>query len=257
MLHDSHPTPRLDILGIPISRLGLEEAIDYCATRASKRSGGYVCFVNVHTITEANERSDVAQALTEATLAVADGLPLVWVSKFRSEPIGSRVCGPDFMDAFLRKYPDLNHGFLGGIQGQAEKLADRFSLSATCYSPPMRPFSKEAAEEDWKTFVQLNGSKPLPSAVWIGLGAPKQELWMQVVSKIAPDTLFFGVGAAFDFLTCTKRRAPIWVQKMGIEWFFRLYQEPKRLLKRYFHTNLFFIFHILKDSIGRPNRDIR
>jgi N-acetylglucosaminyldiphosphoundecaprenol N-acetyl-beta-D-mannosaminyltransferase len=249
VLPASDSLPFLRIFGVPISRLGLDEAVKYCADRARARAGGYVCFVNVHTITEAHDHLEVRQALTMATLSVADGTPIVWVSRLRRKPVASRVCGPDFMAKFLLEFPGLSHGFIGGIPGQAEKLAKRFNLQAPCFSTPMRPFSSEAAMEDWQNFLAVTSDGKSPAIVWVGLGAPKQEFWMGAVSKIAPDTLFFGVGAAFDFLSGTKRRAPSWMQLTGLEWFYRLCQEPRRLWRRYLKTNIRFFLYSCKDAL--------
>lgn len=248
----------IDILGVPLSRLGLEESLEASAIRARTRPevGGYVCFTNVHTVTESQESPNLLEVLRGALLCLADGLPLVWVSRLSQNPIKSRVCGPDFMAHFLDLYPDLTSGFVGGMPGQAEKIAADFRLSATCYSPPMRPFSKEAALDDWNQFIQQNGNKPLPNVVWVGLGAPKQEFWMDIVSKIAPGVTFMGVGAAFDFLSGTKKRAPLWVQKFGLEWLFRLLQEPGRLWRRYFIFNSRFLFLIIREQFQiRTNRN--
>lgn len=243
----------ISVLGVAISRLGFEEALEACARRLDRGEGGYVCFANVHSVTESTTSSDLRAALNEAALSVADGMPLVWVSKMRGEPIRSRVCGPDFMTAFLERHSDITHGFLGGARGRAEALATRFKVESICYSPPMRPFSPENVLEDWKAFVKLSQGNT-PHVVWVGLGAPKQELWMREASKLAPSTLFFGVGAAFDFLTGHKSRAPLWMQKSGLEWAFRLGQEPGRLWKRYAVTNSKFIVKELCEIFRREER---
>jgi N-acetylglucosaminyldiphosphoundecaprenol N-acetyl-beta-D-mannosaminyltransferase len=243
--------PTVPILGIPISTLGMDSALALCATQAERKQGGYVCFANVHTVTESQSNPLLRNALARAFLSVADGLPLVWVSRWlKNRPIESRVCGPDFMRIFLERYRGIRSGFIGGSPGLAEKLATRFELDAPCVSPPMRPFSPESAWEDWQELVRKNGSKPLPQVVWVGLGAPKQELWMQSLSAAVPGVVFLGVGAAFDFLTNAKKRAPAWMQRTGLEWFYRLIQEPRRLAKRYFSTNLSFIFFVLADWLG-------
>jgi N-acetylglucosaminyldiphosphoundecaprenol N-acetyl-beta-D-mannosaminyltransferase len=116
------------------------------------------------------------------------------------------------------------------------------------YSPPYRPFSKENAREDWETFLARAKAAGVerPRWVWVGLGAPKQEKWMEAVAEIAPDTLFFGVGAAFDFLAGTKARAPEWMRKSGLEWLHRFGSEPGRLWKRYLVTHSLFLYELLK-----------
>jgi len=231
--------------------LGLEGALRYCAARANAKGGGYVCFANVHTVTEAHDHTSLKKALIEATLAVADGTPLVWVSRLRGMPVESRVCGPDFMTKFLKTYPEISQGFIGGTPNQIQTLAARFLTPAPGYSPPIRPFSSAGAQEDWLKFLALCPNGKPPAIVWVGLGAPKQEFWMQAVTKIAPQTLFMGVGAAFDFLSGTKTRAPLWMQRIGLEWAFRLFQEPGRLWRRYLATNSRFIFYSAQEAFSR------
>lgn len=234
----------IDILGVKISRLGQQQAVAAC-----REARGYVCFANAHSLSESKKSAPVREALCCATYAVADGVPLIWVSKLKGKPIASRVCGPDFVREFLKVNRAETHGFIGGAPGQAQKLAESFGLKATCYSPPMREFSPAHASDDWERFLdQCPGRKP-PRYIWVGLGAPKQELWMHIVSKLAPDVLFFGVGAAFDFLTGSKARAPQWMQSFGLEWLFRLVQEPGRLWRRYLIGNSAFVLFSLLELL--------
>jgi N-acetylglucosaminyldiphosphoundecaprenol N-acetyl-beta-D-mannosaminyltransferase len=116
----------------------------------------------------------------------------------------------------------------------------------------MRPFSAENAREDWAAFLKL--CPQTPQLVWVGLGAPKQERWMREVAKVAPETLFFGIGAAMDFLSESKARAPGWMQRNGLEWFFRLVQEPRRLGMRYLATNSRFLIKALVSLCSPSSR---
>lgn len=227
----------VEILGVPISRVGLQQALDL-----SRQAQGYVCFANAHSLSESQKNSAVHSALTQSTFCLADGMPLVWVSRLRGLAIESRVCGPDFAREFLERTQGESHGFIGGAPGQAEAFAQKFGIQGVSYSPPMREFTPERAAEDWKNFLALCPQGKPPRYLWIGLGAPKQELWMHVVSQLAPKSLFFGVGAAFDFLTGKKKRAPESMQKMGLEWLYRFTQEPSRLWKRYLIGNSVFAF---------------
>lgn len=232
---DDGPTVALGDLAI--SRLGMEDALATCESRAARATGGSACFVNVHTLTEASHDAALRDALHAASFLFADGLPLVWLSRVKRAPIESRVCGPDFMDAMLRREPARRHGLIGASPEITAAVAARYGIDAVTYSPPMRPFSEANALEDWQAFVARCPDRQPPRLVWIGLGAPKQERWIAAVTRAAPDVMFFGVGAAFDFLAGRKPRAPRVLQRLGLEWAHRLFSEPRRLWRRYLTQN--------------------
>jgi N-acetylglucosaminyldiphosphoundecaprenol N-acetyl-beta-D-mannosaminyltransferase len=245
----------VEILGVRVARMGREAALQACESRHEAGQGGYVCFANVHTVTHSASEPALQSALAGAFLAVADGVPLLWASRLKGQAIESRVSGPDFMSELLRRKPSWRHGFVGGAPGQAEALAARFSLEdAACECPPLREFSSANARGDWTRLLERAGGRA-PDVVWVGLGAPKQEKWMAEISPLAPGTLFFGVGAAFDFLTGTKARAPVWMQRSGLEWCFRLAQEPRRLWQRYLTTNSRFVarlaLELARESVNK------
>lgn len=220
-----------------VSRLGLADAIAACEHRAATGAGGSACFVNVHTLTEASRDPALRDALCAATYRFADGLPLVWLARAKRAPIATRVCGPDFMDAMLRRQARQPHGLIGASPEITGAVAARYGVDAVIHSPPWRPFSEAHALEDWQAFVARCPDRRPPRLVWVGLGAPKQERWIAAVSRAAPEVMFFGVGAAFDFLAGTKPRAPRALQRLGLEWMHRLASEPRRLWKRYLIQN--------------------
>lgn len=240
-------TATSDVLGLEISRLGLSDAVAACRERIAHRHGGYACFVNAHTATLAHEDAGVRAALADATFRFADGMPLVWLARLKRRPVATRVSGPDFMRCMLESAPDATHGFLGGRPGRADAIAQRFGVRSVSYSPPMRDFTEAHAVDDWRELVARSGDGGAPSIVWVGLGAPKQEHWLRAVAPLAPATMFFGVGAAFDFLSGHLARAPIVVQRAGLEWAYRLAAEPQRLWRRYLTTNTRFVALALRD----------
>jgi N-acetylglucosaminyldiphosphoundecaprenol N-acetyl-beta-D-mannosaminyltransferase len=244
------------VLDLPLFRLGMDAALKSCIARAADGRGGYACFVNVHSLVESIDDSQTRAALQNAAYAFPDGLPLVWASRLKSIPITERVCGPDFMAALLENRTGEAFGFIGGKAGLAESIGKRFNIRAIAYTPPFRPFTPENALEDWKKFVHQTQAKhgKLPRFVWVCLGAPKQELWMQTVSPVAKGVFFLGVGAAIDFLAGEITRAPLRMQKMGLEWLFRLIQEPRRLWRRYLISNFQFVFQIALDAFKKPKR---
>jgi N-acetylglucosaminyldiphosphoundecaprenol N-acetyl-beta-D-mannosaminyltransferase len=229
------PTVALGVLSV--SRLGLDGALAACEERFARGAGGAAYFVNVHTLTEAGADAGLREALQAAAFRFADGIPLVWLARAKRAPIATRVSGPDFMDAMLRRQAARVHGMIGASSQVTEAVARRYGIEAVAHSPPMRPFSEADALEDWQAFIaRCPGGRP-PSLVWVGLGAPKQERWIAAVSRAAPQVMFFGVGAAFDFLAGTKPRAPRVLQRLGLEWTHRLASEPARLWKRYLIAN--------------------
>ena len=235
------------ILNIPISTRSFDETFEWVLGRVAQKLGGYVCFVNVHTITDAQVDQALYEALRQSELAAPDGYPIKWVAPLFGGSIRSRVCGPDFSHRFWSdsKSTPITQGFIGGQLGQGKRLIKKYKLSGVSYCPPFRPFSAENAKEDWNHFLELCPNRTPPPIVWVGLGAPKQERWMREVSLLAPETLFFGIGAAFDFHLGDKVRAPIWMQRIGLEWLHRLLSEPNRLFFRYLKTNSRFLYYLL------------
>ncbi|MGE0616437.1 MAG: WecB/TagA/CpsF family glycosyltransferase [Bacteriovoracia bacterium] len=239
------------VIGVRISRRSLSETLEAVLRRVSEKRGGFACFVNVHLATEYQSNPALRSALDEAWLNAADGVPLKWVSRLKGQAVRSRVCGPDFFRLFLETQNDYEMAFLGSTPSVLKALASHFGLShVPAYSPPIRGFSVANAKEDWEALLDRCPGRRPPAVVWVGLGAPKQELWMQAVSRIAPQTLFFGVGAAFDFLSGNKPRAPKWMQRAGLEWLHRLGSEPGRLWRRYLTTNTRFVWLATRDILG-------
>jgi N-acetylglucosaminyldiphosphoundecaprenol N-acetyl-beta-D-mannosaminyltransferase len=228
--------PTVALGELAISRLGFDAALAACEDRCACGAGGSACFVNVHTLTEARRDVRLREAMQAATFLFADGVPLLWLARAKRAPIATRVCGPDFMDAMLRRQRASVHGLIGASPEVTGALAARYGIEAIVHSPPMRPFSEAHALEDWQAFVARCPESP-PCLVWVGLGAPKQERWIATVSRAAPGVMFFGVGAAFDFLAERKPRAPRVLQRLGLEWTHRLAGEPRRMWKRYLVAN--------------------
>lgn len=240
----------VELFGVPLSKLPLSNALDAVCEHCGRGDGGYVCFVNVHTLTESTTNPRLREALSGATYRFADGMPLVWLSHLKRRPLPGRVAGPDFTAALLRRERQRRHGFIGGPPGCAQRLADAYDVDAISYSPPMRPYSREHALEDWHEFLaRCPGGEP-PRMVWLALGAPKQEQWLHAVSGHAPGIMFFGVGAAFEFLTGMRSRAPRLLQRTGFEWAHRLAADPRRLWKRYLVANTRFAAMSLVDVLG-------
>ena len=231
--------------GIPLVASTYAECIEQILTH---REGGVVHFVNVHTLMEAEKNPKLREAfLAPKALNFPDGKPLVWLLRKASSALSERLCGPDVMHDILRKAPEAPMAILGATPEILSALQHKYNLTQCAFlCPPYRPFSEASAQEDWNALLQAMPAGLRPRWVWVALGAPKQELWMHTVAQQAPDVRFFGIGAAVDFLSGVKPRAPEWMQKSGLEWAFRLASEPRRLGGRYFSTNARFLWKCIR-----------
>jgi N-acetylglucosaminyldiphosphoundecaprenol N-acetyl-beta-D-mannosaminyltransferase len=243
------------ILGTPIAMVDqkrfLQIVSDWLAHRTTKTSGEYINFRDVHGVVRALKEPALAHAHDRAFMNVPDGRPLVWISRLRGRRVG-QVCGPDTLPALCNAglAHGWRHAFFGGTPAVLENLVARMKGSypgldvVEAISPPFRPM----AEEETQTLIaRLADAKP--DFVWIGLGCPKQELWMSQYAGQIPGALSMGVGAAFDFHAGTVQRAPVWVRRLGLEFLYRALQEPKRLGRRYAQIIPHFIIQILKEEL--------
>lgn len=233
-----------NILGVNIAVTNMNETLELICNNLQDLKGEYICVSNVHTTVMAHDEDGYRKVQNEAVIALPDGAPLSKYSRKKGYAQAERVTGPDLMKNILtlsaeREY---RHFFYGSTQETLDKLKEVISEKypgvtiAGMISPPFRPISPE---ED-KAFVeQINSSGA--DFVWVGLGAPKQEIWMNE-HRGRINSLMIGVGAAFDYECGNIKRAPEWMQKLSLEWLYRLMQDPARLFKRYFVTNTKFLW---------------
>lgn len=244
---------RVNILGVGINAITLPQALRQISTWIDTQTRQYVCVCTVHTVMECQKDDKMRQAVNQAGLATPDGMPLVWLSSKMNPGAVERVYGPDLMLALceLSVAQGYKHFFYGGAAGVADLLAEKLQQRfqglkiAGTYSPPFRPLTDE---EDAHIINAINESKP--DIIWVGLGTPKQDLWMAQHRNQLTAPVLIGVGAAFDFHTGRIAQAPKWMQNAGLEWLFRLWQEPKRLWYRYLVYNPLFIILTLLQMSG-------
>jgi N-acetylglucosaminyldiphosphoundecaprenol N-acetyl-beta-D-mannosaminyltransferase len=224
------------------------EVIDGWITSGDRQ---YVCVTGVHGVMESQRDASLRQIHNAAGLVTPDGMPLVWLSRWRGFRNTTRVYGPDLMLAVCERSlaAGYRHFFYGGDEGVSERLVRRLEkrfpglIVAGTYSPPFRPMTPEEGED---VVRRINDAKP--DIVWVGLSTPKQERWMaEFVNRLTASVLI-GVGAAFDFNAGVKRQAPLWMQRSGLEWLFRLASEPRRLGRRYLVNNPSFVWLTLLQS---------
>jgi N-acetylglucosaminyldiphosphoundecaprenol N-acetyl-beta-D-mannosaminyltransferase len=241
----------VNVIGSRVSACTLEGALDAVGLHQQQGGGGYVCFTNVHTVVEGRRNEAFRQVTNGSFLSVADGKPVFWLGRFKGARGIGHSPGPDFFREAIQRFPHRRHYFYGStpaVLAQLEvELRKRHPDINICgmFSPPYGVLGPEDLEQHYAA-IRASGAE----FVWVGLGAPKQELWMATAASQIPGAVLFGVGAAFDFHAGTVKRAPEVWGRLGLEWLYRLLQEPRRLWKRYLQTNSLFVAYLLQDALG-------
>lgn len=246
--------PATRILGVPVSLVGLEAAVAIILGWVERGQAQYVCVRDVHGVMRAQENPDLMALHETAGLVTPDGMPLVWLARYRGHSEVTQACGSDLMIELCQASLDRNirHYFYGGKQGVAERLAavlaKRFlglQIVGT-YCPPFRPLTPE---EDVEIIDSIVATRP--HIVWVGLSTPIQEFWMRDHVDLIPGATLMGVGAAFDFHTGDVKRAPQWMRRRGLEWLHRLWSEPRRLWRRYLVLAPQFVSKVIREELRR------
>ncbi|ADB31809.1 glycosyl transferase, WecB/TagA/CpsF family [Kribbella flavida DSM 17836] len=227
---------RVDVLGIHVSVTDMDGTVETFGKWIAAGDRQLVCVADMNAVLHARADEQLTEVYNTSGLTLADGMPLVWAGRKAGFDRMARVCGPDLFERVMAEAAarGWSQYFYGGADGVAENLRDTFvgrhpSLRvAGVFSPPYRALT---AAEDAAIVDEINARRP--DIVWVGLGAPKQERWMAEHRDRLDAAILIGVGAAFDFHTGRLDRAPVWMQKSGLEWSYRLYKEPRRLWRRY------------------------
>ncbi len=244
---DKKNIPTVNILGVNIAAINMDWLLAFTKDNVGKLSGDYICVANAHTTVLASEDETYRDIQNGGIMAIPDGGPLSIVGRKRGAKNMKRTTGPDYMEEVLKLSDQYGwkHFFYGSTPETLNKLKAEIEraypgvIISGMYSPPFRPISEE---EDTEIIDMINEADA--DFVWIGLGAPKQEKWM-AMHQGKVKGLMIGVGAAFDYSAKNLKRAPGWMQKINLEWTYRLAQEPKRLFKRYLVTNSKFIWNAI------------
>ena len=242
-----------DILGTNINITNMEKTVAFLQNHLEELRGKYVCISNVHTTVTAYRDKEYQKIQNNAAMNLPDGKPLSIVQKKAGYFEEARVPGPDLMPEVFRVSEEkgYRHYFYGSHQDTLDalkqSLLERFpKLNIVgMYSPPFRALTEE---EDIEAIQNINNAKP--DFIWVGLGAPKQEKWM-AAHEGKVNAVMLGVGAGFDFHAGTVKRAPKWMQEFCMEWFFRIWQDPKRLFSRYIKTNFAFLYYLNQEKHHR------
>jgi N-acetylglucosaminyldiphosphoundecaprenol N-acetyl-beta-D-mannosaminyltransferase len=235
---------RANVLGVGIHAIDLPGAASIIERAVREKMKGYVCVTGVHGVMEAQRDREFRDILNRALLVTPDGMPTVWVGRLQGNSTMKRVFGPDLMLEVCRRSAgtEIRHFLYGGNPGIAGELADRLRCRLPgirvvgTFTPPFRPL---APSEQFALERQLETAAP--DIVWVGLSTPKQEKFMAANFRRLSCTVMVGVGAAFDIHTGQVKDAPEWIKGAGLQWAHRLYQEPRRLWKRYLVNNSAFL----------------
>lgn len=239
------------VLSANIDALSWQDAISRIQGWASRRESRYVCITNVHSVVTTGQDSAFREVVADCDMATPDGTPVAWMLRRLGYSGQERINGPDLMWKYCEQASLSGESIFlyGGTPDTVAILQPKLLTAfpglkiAGAISPPFRALT---AEEDAADVECINASGA--GTVWVSLGCPKQEKWM-AAHRGRVNAVMIGVGAAFDYHAGTIQRAPIWMQRNGLEWLYRLLSEPGRLWKRYLVTNTLFILGAIKQLV--------
>jgi N-acetylglucosaminyldiphosphoundecaprenol N-acetyl-beta-D-mannosaminyltransferase len=241
---------RTSVMNVRINAVSWASAISQIVNWSTARESRYVCFCNVHSLVTAKKDGELNLALANADIAFPDGAPVAWVMRRQGFPSQERISGPDLMWIYLRYAEELRHTVF--LYGSTEATLALLHKKISCAFPALKiagmhapPFGANLELDDRAELEMINRSRA--NVVFVGLGCPKQEKWM-ALHRGRVNAVMIGVGAAFDYHSGNLKRAPSLLQKVGLEWLFRLASEPKRLFKRYLICNTIFVVFVAKQS---------
>ncbi|MBE3142468.1 MAG: WecB/TagA/CpsF family glycosyltransferase [Planctomycetes bacterium] len=250
MLHYSETG---NILGVHVNAITMAGALQAIESWVQSRHPHYICVTPAHSVMECYDHPDLREIFNHSGLTTPDGMAIVWLLHAKGFHFVERVYGPDLMRAVCKQGVEkgYRHYFYGGAPGVGEKLAAVLQQQfpglqvVGVDSPPFRTLTKAEIDAE-----QVRIRAAHPDIVWVGIGSPRQEIWMSEHIDRLNVPVLVGVGAAFDFLSGNKRQAPAWVQRNGLEWFYRLISEPRRLWRRYLLGYPRFVVLVALQALG-------
>jgi N-acetylglucosaminyldiphosphoundecaprenol N-acetyl-beta-D-mannosaminyltransferase len=242
---------KIQLFELPFDNFDYEDLMQYIDTSIQGGEPAYVVTCNVDHLIKLKKDEAFRQVYAEAGSIVADGMPLVWASRMVRKPLKQRVSGADMLRQLGRSLEQRGYRmfFLGASEGVAERAKQQLLLTfpklqiVGTHSPS---YGFEKNEDENEQIIEMI-REARPDIVWVGVGAPKQEKWIHRYHSTYGAAMSIGVGAAFDFISGNVKRAPLRVQRLGLEWLWRLFQEPKRLWKRYLIDDMQFLGLLIKE----------
>lgn len=243
---------KVNILNVNVNTGNKGSILNEASRLVDNNKKFYICTINAYLAVKANEDRELLKILNNAEIVIPDGMPMVWYSKLSGKPIPGRISGYEFFYDFSKIANKSNYSYfffggtndmvLGGVRNRLEKEFANVEVKGLLCPPFMDTFPDE-----FDDYVISTINKCKPDILWVGLSAPKQEKWIYKNIDRLDIKMAFGIGAAFNFYANMVRRAPLWMQKAGLEWLFRMFAEPKRLFKKYMVNNTKFIGLVIKD----------
>jgi len=247
-------TPTIDILGMPLARISLEETVDWVFEGLRHGNGSWIITANVDHLQRYALNPDIVKLYEEADLIVADGVPLLWAARLLGSPLPERVAGSDLVWLLSERAARMGQSvyLLGSAPGIVAQAVRRFherwpELRIVGTSSPMVSTQLTAEEKD---ALRRDIEIAIPDIVYVALGSPKQEHVIAALRPLFPGICWIGVGISLSFVAGELQRAPLWMQKAGLEWVYRMFQEPSRLMKRYLRNLPFAAQILLKASVA-------
>jgi N-acetylglucosaminyldiphosphoundecaprenol N-acetyl-beta-D-mannosaminyltransferase len=248
--------PTQSVIGFPVTALPFDQQIAYILKWGKHHLSKVVCVANAHMLTEAYWDPGLGTVLHNADLVTPDGMPLVWMVQLLGRYMQDRVAGMDIMQAVCKQAPDqgVSVFYLGSEQGILDKMRVRLAkehpqLQVAGMLPlPFRPLTPDEEDEVIKT-IHASGA----GIVFVSLGCPKQEFWMGR-HKNRIEAVMVGIGGVFPIYAGIYKQAPVFIQESGLEWLYRLIQEPRRLWKRYTSTIPPFVWLAVKQLLRKQSR---
>jgi len=238
---------------VPLSCIRARDAVELIGDMAEQRGGGFVVTPNVDHVVIAEHHAEFRAAYEAASLSLVDGMPVLWGARLLGHPVPEKVSGSDLLWPLLEMAArrGLSVYLLGGAEGAAEEARSRLSVALPALKVvgidcPRIDLARPDADE--LVLARIGGARP--HLLIVGLGAPKQELWMYRNQHRLGGTVALGLGASIDFLAGKVKRAPRWMSSSGLEWLYRLVQEPKRLARRYLLRDPEFLWILLRELLG-------
>ena len=230
------PAGRMRLGGVPIDRLTMAQAVDAIDDLVRSRRGGSVFTPNVDHIVQCQTDARLRAAYEAVSLSLADGMPVVWASRLLQRAVPEKVSGSDLVGPLVSRAASRHWRvlLLGGADGIASRAAAQMSadnpgLDVVTLSPRVDLQASPEQQQDLLDAVR----RLEPDLILVALGAPKQELWIHQSRQALAPAVLLGIGATLDFVAGAVARAPAWVSRCGLEWLYRLAQEPRRLWRRY------------------------